>query len=302
LVVSHRVIDMATFEHDADITLQDDAKKQKAEHESGHGHSHAHGSAKPGEGIVALGTVTLGGATFTIDREGQVEPGKETTFGVELISGTGVPSKAWLVNPDGEELGDRVGSEDHNQHWHFTVLPLIPVKKSKFVLRVGEEEALLDFAWGAAPCNDGILSVVKAAHAPQWRGFLELKLHGDAGDLELWLYAVPALFGTRGCAGVGEKPIPFDVPKETVLRLSFPSHPGKALEMSVRNMEENEDEDGKPNMRGGCTNYFIFPGETGQDPEWIKGETWRGLATVAFEVDGKAYACDPFVLVPHEAL
>ena len=55
-------------------------------------------------------------------------------------------------------------------------------------------------------------------------------------------------------------------------------------------------------MRDGGTNYFIFPGESGADQEWLKGEKWRGVATVAFEADGKSYACDPFVLVPHEAL
>jgi len=292
---------MSSFEHDADITLRDDAKKLKAAHETAHGHSHEH-STKPGEGIVALGSITLGGATFMIDREGQIEPGKDTTFGVELISGTATPSAAWIANPDGEKLCDPVSSEAHNKHWHFIVCPLMPVKKSKFVLQVGEEEGVIDFAWGAAPCNDGILTLVKAAHEPEWRGYLELKLHGDAGDLEMWLYAVPARFGVRGCAGVAEKPKPFDVPKETVIRLTFPSHPGKTVEMRVRDMEKNEDEDGTPNMRDSGTNYFIFPGETGQDPEWIKGETWRGVATAAFEVDGKSYACDPFVLVPHEAL
>ena len=59
---------------------------------------------------------------------------------------------------------------------------------------------------------------------------------------------------------------------------------------------------GNPNMRETGTNYFIFPGESGQDPEWLKGEDWRGIVTVAFEVEGKSFGCDPFVLVPHEAL
>ena len=72
------------------------------------------------------------------------------------------------------------------------------------------------------------------------------------------------------------------------------------------NWLEFEDEDGNPNMReGGVTNYFIFPGESGQDPAWLIGETvtsWRGLVSVAFEVAGKSFMADPFVLVPHEAL
>ena len=44
---------------------------------------------------------------------------------------------------------------DGEGHWHFNVTPLYPVKKSKFVLQVGEEEAVVDFARGAAPCSAG---------------------------------------------------------------------------------------------------------------------------------------------------
>ena len=207
-------------------------------------------------------------------------------------SGTAVPSAAWLANPDGEKLCDPVASEDHNQHWHFTLCPLMPVKKSKFFLKVGEEEASIDFAAKNLPCNDGILTVLKAADGGKG-GFLELKLHDDAGDLELWLYS---------SALDGKKPKPFDVPKETVMHLTFPSHDNKSVTLSIRNGENNEDEEGTPNMRGDGTNYFIFPGESGQEPEWLMGEKWRGVVTVAFDVGGKKYGCDPFVLVPHGAL
>eukprot|EP01046_Picozoa_sp_COSAG06_P057065 COSAG06_NODE_11004_length_1583_cov_1.068059_1_plen_83_part_10 len=83
--------------------------------------------------------------------------------------------------------------------------------------------------------------------------------------------------------------MPFDVSKETVIRLSFPSHASKTVELRVRNGDKNEDEEGTPNMRdGGATNYFIFPGESGQDPEWLKGEEWRGVVMVGFEADGKS--------------
>ena len=63
--------------------------------------------------------------------------------------------------------------------------PLDPVKKCAFVLKVGEEQAVVDIQRGAQPIGGGIMSVFKAIG-----GFLELKLHGDAGDLELWLYSV----------------------------------------------------------------------------------------------------------------
>ena len=292
-------------------------------HTNADGTTHTHGptSAK----IVALGTVTLGGATFMIDRDGQIEAGKTTEFGIEHVGGGDaaggeaaggeatakrqrtsavVPTGAWLVNPDGKKLCEPVSGEGHDTadgegHWHMNVQPLYPVKKSKFVLQVGTEEAVVDFARGAAPCNDGILSVFKQAE-PEWRGFLELKLHGDAGDLELWLYT-SAGQQSWGQSHTG-KPVPFDIPKETVIRLTFPRHAGKTLEMRVRNGEKNEDEEGAPNLRGDGTNYFIFPGESGQDQEWLKGEEWRGITTVAFEANGKSFSCDPFVLVPHEAL
>lgn len=293
-------------------------------HTNADGTTHTHGptSAK----IVALGTVTLGGATFMIDRDGQIEAGKTTEFGIEHAPSAPsdaekegeeaaskrrrksavVPTGGWFVNPDGKKLCEPVAGEGHDTgdgegHWHFNVTPLYPVKRAKFVLQVGEEEAVVDFCRGAAPCNDGILSVLNATDDAEWCGFLELKLHGDAGDLELWLYA-NAGEQTWGKSHSG-KPVPFDVPKETVIRLSFPSHASKTVELRVRNGDKNEDEEGTPNMRdGGATNYFIFPGESGQDPEWLKGEEWRGVVTVGFEADGKSFACDPFVLVPHEAL
>ena len=37
-----------------------------------------------------------------------------------------------------------VSGEGHDAHWHFKVEPLMPVKKSSFYLRVGEEEAVID--------------------------------------------------------------------------------------------------------------------------------------------------------------
>ena len=149
------------------------AEKKQKPSEGGHSHSHGHGHSHSHDKIakiVGLGTVSLGGATFTIDREGPVEAGLETEFGVENIGGSAAaPTAAWLANPDGEKLCDPVSGEGHEKHWHFKVCSLDPVKKAKFHLRVGDEEAVVDFARGAAPVNDGLLAVFKVADAPAWR-------------------------------------------------------------------------------------------------------------------------------------
>ena len=106
--------------------------KKKAEHGHGHSHDHAHGEEHAK--IVALGTVTFPGcgATFTIDRDGQVESGKETEFGVELVGGGGaVPTAAWLANPDGTKVSEPALPEGHDQHWHLKVEPLMYVMHAR---------------------------------------------------------------------------------------------------------------------------------------------------------------------------
>ena len=105
---------MASHEHDADMTPVELAEGEKKEKEHGHGHSHDHAHGQAAK-IVALGTVEAGGATFTIDREGQVEAGKDTEFGVEIVGGAAVtPTEAWIENPDGEKLCEPVSGEGHD--------------------------------------------------------------------------------------------------------------------------------------------------------------------------------------------
>ena len=111
------------------------------------------------------------------------------------------------------------------------------------------------------------------------------------GDLELWLSS-PAGGGTE----------PLDVPADTAVLVSFLSHDGREVELKIRNADQNEDEDGTPNMRDGRTNYFIFPGETDTDAKWLMGLEWRGVVRIDFTSGGVPYTCDPFVLVPHSAL
>ena len=52
-------------------------------------------------------------------------------------------------------------------------------------------------------------------------------------------------------------------------------------------------------MRDGKTNYFIFPGESDQDPAWLIGEAVTSVAAAlsrsrAPEVGGKTLKSEPF--------
>jgi hypothetical protein len=118
-------------------------------------------------------------------------------------------------------------------------------------------------------------------------GHIELKLHDDKGDLELWL--------TQDAKG--EKPM--DLPLDTVVKLTLIDRDNRVVELRVRNAENNEDEDGNAQIRDGKTNYFIFPGDTGADAAWLQGKDFKSLAHLEFELDGKPLRSEQFRLVPH---
>ena len=117
-------------------------------------------------------------------------------------------------------------------------------------------------------------------------GQIEIKLHDDAGDLEVWL--------TEG--QTGDKPLA--LPLDTVIQIVFSEMEGKNVELRVRNEEKNEGEDGASNIRGGKTNYFIFPGESGADAAWLMGKDFAAKIAVTFSADGTDYNA-AFELKPH---
>ena len=296
----------------------------------GHGHSHEHGDHA--SEVVALGTLSVGGAQYAIDREGHCKTGTSTlnfasrpcTFGVEALGGGSGPvtAVAWLEG-DGSVDGEKVEGVDtrdlfglrvsekvegvvHGAHLHFTLawLGIRYSTPTTFVLSVdgssGEETGKVALSVGAEPRHDGILTPLRtsaaASSSSKGAGFLELKLHDDLGDLELWLSGP----GSGGAA-------PLDIPAETTMRVTFVNWKDDdgndcAVELKIRNSVENEDEDEVPNMREGRTNYFIFPGETGVDASWLTGLEWRGVVQVSFVSEGVDFTCEPFVLVPHGAL
>jgi len=256
-------------------------------HEHGHGHAHhAHGEGHGhAGGITGLGNLTLGGEKFMVDREGQIVKGTETTFGVERVGpGMATGFKAWMQDSEGAQVCDPVEGEGHDDHFHFTVTPKSDA--ATFVLGCGDKVSTLSVQPGAFPVQGGIQSVLENSDG-ETVGFIELKLHDDAGDLELWI-----------CKD-GAMTEPLDFPANTTITVTCPTYENKSAQLAVRNEDQNEDEEGNPTMRDGKTNYFIFPGESDQDPEWLIGDKFRSTTTVTFTSEGKTYNAPAFVLVPH---
>lgn len=112
---------------------------------------------------------------------------------------------------------------------------------------------------------------------------LEIKLHDDAGDLEVWL--------SQG----GRDGAPLDLALDGVLKLDLPDLK-RSVELRVRDREKNAGEDGAPNVRNALTNYFIFPGKTGADPKWLMGADFAAKAQLT--VPG-GLTSEIFVLKPH---
>lgn len=101
-------------------------------------------------------------------------------------------------------------------------------------------------------------------------GWAEVKLHGDAGDLELWLARDIRLSS------------PLTVPVGAVARLDL-AGPGRAVELRARDSVTNKDERGRPTVADGRTYYLVFPGETGADASWLMGEDFRSPARLTVE-------------------
>jgi hypothetical protein len=227
-------------------------------------------------------------------RQGEVVAGTASTFGVERVS-SGVASgfEAWVEDENGEQLSPPVGGEGHDSHWHFTITPSHGIPTT-FVLRLEKEIVKVGIFPGAAPCQHGILAplIGKFQGAGLPTGFVEVKLHDDLGDLELWV------------THSGASSSPLDFALDTPVQLTFMSHADKSVSLRVRNTEQNEDEEGVPNVRGAPdaspgTNYFIFPGESGEDAAWLTGKDFRATVKVSIGSGGTALTSEPFVLVPH---
>ncbi len=116
--------------------------------------------------------------------------------------------------------------------------------------------------------NGGCLHAVFGPDGTQ-TGTAEIKLHDDAGDVEIWL--------TRDGRG-GES---WDLPVATTLAMPFPAL-DREITLAVRDHTENSDESGQATVRAGATNYFVFPGGTGADASWLNGTDFVAKAELLF--------------------
>ncbi len=119
-------------------------------------------------------------------------------------------------------------------------------------------------------------------------GFAEVKLHDDKGDLEVWLAKDEKILKV------------LDLPLDAEIKVVFTDKDDKLAILKVRNTKHNEDEDGTPNIRDGKTNYFIYPGDSGESSEWLQGKTFKSKAILSFSLDGKTVTSAPFELTPHQ--
>ena len=113
-------------------------------------------------------------------------------------------------------------------------------------------------------------------------GTVEIKLHDDAGDLEVWLKSG------------GYDGDPWRLPTNTTLTLHFPAL-NKSVTLAVRDQDRNEDESGASTIIEGNTNYFVFPGSTDEDASWLMGADFAAKVELRFE----EATTGSFVLRPH---
>jgi hypothetical protein len=132
--------------------------------------------------------------------------------------------------------------------------------------------------------HDGILEPF--FDSKKMMGYIELKLHDDKGDLELWITYL-------------QKNVPFDIYLNSNIKVMFTNMKGKEILLSARNKLSNVDEDGKNNIRNGKTNYFIFPGDSSESADFLVGKGFSSKVVVSFVVEQKSFKTASFTLVPH---
>ncbi|MBK8975038.1 MAG: hypothetical protein IPM29_03865 [Planctomycetes bacterium] len=255
----------------------------------------------PGDGhgtATDLGKLTVAGREFRIVRLGELVPGKE---GALEVYGTGMSDTdlqslnayLWVESEDGTQLSSSEKGLPGGGRLHFHVTPRKGDKTPfRVVLRLRadgtDERASLPLSGHGHEHVEGPHHGVPATFSGgETKGYLELKLHDDKGDLELWL------------AEDAGRERPFDLPLDAVVEIEFVDVQGRKVTLRPRDTTTNEDEDGTPNIHDGKTHYFIFPSQDGEDASWLTGKEFQSIVIVRFSRGGQAFASEEFVLKPH---
>jgi hypothetical protein len=199
-----------------------------------------------------------------------------------------------VEDAEGQQVSAPVKGTMEDGSWHFHVAPRADSSPGRIVLRLRRDG--LDERAGLPldghghehghSIHEGVQTALLDANGNA-QGYVEVKLHDDKGDLELWIARDAALTE------------PIDLPTDAVVEIRFIDVGDRVAKLRIRDSVENPDEDGHPNLRDGRTNYFIYPGEDGEDSDWLKGADFSSIVVVSFELDGTAYESEEFVLVPH---
>ena len=243
----------------------------------------------------SLGKIVILGKEYKIDRLGKFTPGEEGGF--EVISSddvNGISAYLWVESQDGKRLSAPSQSSFSNGKAHFHVLPQKDSSPFRVVLRIRhgdkDERGSLPLSGHGHEHADtphhGIQSPI-LSKSGEVIGYLELKLHDDKGDLEIWL-------------SKNEKmDAPFDLPLNSIIKAKFVDIQNKTVDLKVRNIQKNEDEAGLTNVRNGKTNYFIFP-SSNEDSKWLMGKDFSSVVIVEFDGENNNhFTSKEFLLVPH---
>lgn len=198
------------------------------------------------------------------------------------VTSTSIPSNAakpeevGLILSDLENLVSELGAENlDDSSLENLILGLHPV-----IAKLIEAAGMPHIHPNEGP-NGGFLFPVFDVDGKQ-NATVEIKLHDDAGDLEVWLkkggYDGEALL----------------LPTATILTLDFPAL-DRNVTLAVKDHERNEDESGNSTVVEAKTNYFVFPGETGVDATWLMGAEFAAKVELSFT----NATTGSFVLRPH---
>ena len=193
-----------------------------------------------------------------------------------IPSNAAMPEEVGLILSDLENLVSELGAENlDDSSLENLILGLHPVI-AKLI-----EAAGMPHIHANEGLNGGFLFPVFDIDGKQ-TATVEIKLHDDAGDLEVWL--------KKG----GYSGDPLLLPTATVLTLDFPAL-DRNVTLAVRDHERNEDESGNSTVVEAKTNYFVFPGETGVDATWLMGAEFAAKVELSFT----NATTGSFVLRPH---